>query len=411
MSELVSVPITELMERTEKWLLEHGYKKSTLGCYKATWNRFRTFSGSPNYDRKEAEKFLLQLFGVDVNAIDQKLDMRMRHARRHMNALDEYLRKGQICRRKVRGLSLIKDDRFDHFFSDYLDYCKTQHYSRSWMDNTTSGLKLFLLAAHSSGTTNVSDINTVTINCFAEAISTADGICMNVRRTRCRQVGLYLKWLYNHRMTDRDYSLQLPNFKATVSKLPHIWKSEDIEKILSVIDTASPVGKRNYAMFLLIARMGLRISDVVGLKLSDIDWRKNCISFSQKKTGNNLSLPLSKEVGMAIVSYLRDGRPPSTADVVFVGHNAPFAPLAKHNNFNSELHSYLRRAGIEIPKEKHTGTHTLRHSFASNMLKSGTTVQEISQILGHSSISSTETYLRVDLDQLRMCSLNCEVLI
>ena len=411
MSDLVSVPIIELMEQTEKWLLDHGYKKSTLGCYKATWNKFRAYSGLPNYDRKTAENFLLQIFGVDVNAIDQKLDMRMRHARRHINALDEYLRKGQICRRKVRGLSVIKDDRFEHFFSDYLDYCETQHYSKSWMDNTKSGLKIFLLATYCSGIRNVSDISIETINCFSEAMSKADGICINVRRTRCRQVGAYLNWLYRHKLTDKDYSLQLPNFKRTAPKIPQIWTPEEIEKILSVIDTANPVGKRNYAIFLLIARTGLRISDVVGLKFSDIDWRKNCISISQKKTGNNLSLPLSKEVGMAIVSYLQDGRPPSSADVVFVGHNAPYAPLDEHNNFNHELHKYLRRAGIEIPKEKHTGTHTLRHSFASNMLKGGSTVQEISQILGHSNISSTETYLRVDLDQLRLCSLSCEVLI
>ena len=90
MSETISISITELMGKTEQWLLDHGYKKSTLGVYKATWNKFRSYSASPFYDRETAEKFLLRYFGVDVNAIDQKLDMRMRHARRHMSALDEF---------------------------------------------------------------------------------------------------------------------------------------------------------------------------------------------------------------------------------------------------------------------------------------------------------------------------------
>lgn len=107
MSEIISIPILELMEKTEQWLLNQGYKKNTLGVYKATWNKFRAYSSSPFYDRETAEKFLLRYFGVDANAIDQKLDMRMRHARRHMSALDEFLRTGEICRRKVRGITTI----------------------------------------------------------------------------------------------------------------------------------------------------------------------------------------------------------------------------------------------------------------------------------------------------------------
>ena len=114
MSEIISIPILELMEKTEQWLLNQGYKKNTLGVYKATWNKFRAYSSSPFYDRETAEKFLLRYFGVDVNAIDQKLDIRMRHARRHMSALDEFLRTGEICRRKVRGITTIPYDPLDY---------------------------------------------------------------------------------------------------------------------------------------------------------------------------------------------------------------------------------------------------------------------------------------------------------
>lgn len=152
MSEIISIPILELMKKTEQWLLNQGYKKNTLGVYKATWNKFRAYSSSPFYDRETAEKFLLRYFGVDVNAIDQKLDIRMRHARRHMSALDEFLRTGEICRRKVRGITTIADDGFDLFFSRFLDFCREQNYSKSWLDNTISGLRIFLLATHVSHT-------------------------------------------------------------------------------------------------------------------------------------------------------------------------------------------------------------------------------------------------------------------
>lgn len=329
-----------------------------------------------------------------MNAIDQKLDMRMRHARRHMNTLDEFLRTGQVCRRKVRGLSVIGDDRFSLFFSAFLDFCKEQNYSKPWIDNTVSGLKVFLLAAHASNTAAPENIDMETINRFSEAMRSADGICMNVRQTRCRQIGIYLHWLYLHKVTSQDFSLLLPNFKRTPVKLPQIWTAEEIEKILAAIDTENPVGKRNYAMFLLMARTGMRISDVVSLKLSNIDWKRNCISLTQQKTGNIFGLPLSKEIGMAIVSYLKNGRPQSSSDYVFVRHNAPYDSLDYHNNFNSELRRYMRRAGITIPTEKHTGVHTFRHSFATNMLKEETPLQDISQILGHSDINVTETYLQ-----------------
>lgn len=411
MSDSIPISIIDLMGKTEQWMLQNGYKKTTLGVYRATWNRFRAYSASPLYSRKTAEQFLLCYFGVNVNEIDQKLDMRMRHARRHINVLDEFLRNGHVSPRKIRGLSVIEDNRFDLFFADFLNYCEEQHYSRSWMDNTVSGLKVFLLAVHATNTANPENIDMDTINHFSEAMRAADDICMNVRRTRCRQVGAYLHWLYLHRITTQDYSLHLPAFKSTPAKLPQIWTPEEIQMILSAIDTENPVGKRNYAMFLLMARTGLRISDVVSLKFENIDWKNNSISLIQQKTGSILGLPLSKELGMAIISYLKEGRPQSSSDFIFIRHTAPYDSLAYHNNFNSEIRRYMRRAGIVLPAGKHTGVHTLRHSFATNMLKEGTPLQDISQILGHSNINVTETYLRVDIEQLRLCSLSLEMLI
>ena len=113
----------------------------------------------------------------------------------------------------------------------------------------------------------------------------------------------------------------------------------------------------------------------------------------------------------AIISYLQDGRPQSSSAFIFLSHNAPFQPLGEHNNFNPEFHKYLRRAGIAIPTKRHTGVHTIRHSFATNMLRKGTPVQDVSQILGHSNISVTETYLRVDIEHMRLCSLSLEGLL
>lgn len=410
MSDSIPISIIELMDNTAQWLSQNGYKDSTLACYKATWNKLRAYSISPLYSRETAEQFLFHCFGVDVNESEQKLDSRMRHAKRHIKALDEFSQTGKVCRRRLWEPSIINSDRFKLFFSDFLNYCKEQNYSRSWIDNTISGLRIFLMALDTSGVVAPECINMETINCFSEAMRNAGTICTNVRRLRCRQTGTYLHWLYQHNVTSQDFSLLLPNFRRTPDKIPQIWTTEEIERILSAIDTENPVGKRNYAIFLLMARTGLRVSDVVRLKFANIDWKSNSISLTQQKTGNTLCLPLSKELGMAIISYLKDGRPPSSSDFIFIRHIAPYDFLDYHNNFNSALRHYMRRAGISIPAEKRTGVHTLRHSFATNMLKEETPLQYISQILGHSNINVTESYLRVDIEQLRLCSLSLEVL-
>lgn len=175
------------------------------------------------------------------------------------------------------------------------------------------------------------------------------------------------------------------------------------------IDTASPIGKRNYAIFLLLARTGLRISDVILLRFENIDWRKNCIRITQYKTGKPLSIPLSAEIGEAIIAYLKYGRPSSEESAIFLSHNAPFQPLNHHNNFNSEIRKYMRLAGIDFTAKRHSGVHTLRSSFATNILKQGASLDNISQILGHSDINVATSYLRVDPEHLRICALELGV--
>ena len=113
MSEIISIPIIELMEKTERWLLDHDYKKSTIGVYKATWNKFRVFSASPFYDCDTAKKFLFRYFGIDENAVVQKCDKRMQQARRHMDVLDEYkerkINDAGVAFFDLNGLKMIND--------------------------------------------------------------------------------------------------------------------------------------------------------------------------------------------------------------------------------------------------------------------------------------------------------------
>lgn len=145
-----------------------------------------------------------------------------------------------------------------------------------------------------------------------------------------------------------------------------------------------------------------------GLGKPNLIYVKNFVD-TQYKTGKPLSIPLSAEIGEAIIAYLKYGRPSSEESAIFLSHNAPFQPLNHHNNFNSEIRKYMRLAGIDFTAKRHSGVHTLRSSFATNMLKQGASLDNISQILGHSDINVATSYLRVDPEHLRLCALGLGV--
>lgn len=187
-------------------------------------------------------------------------------------------------------------------------------------------------------------------------------------------------------------------------KIPSVYTAEEVERIIGAIDRSSPHGKRDYAMILLAARYGLRISDIVGLRFINLDWEQDRISIIQKKTDKKVVLPLSEEVGNALIEYIKYARPNLDSPCVFVSMLAPYRPLTS-NVLSSALHKYMLRAGIDFTDRK-TGSHALRHSLATNLLGANATLPVISEILGHSSTESTKTYLRVNMDLLRQCALD-----
>lgn len=190
-------------------------------------------------------------------------------------------------------------------------------------------------------------------------------------------------------------------------RLPHTFTHEEIQKLLAVIDRSNPIGKRDYAMLLLTAKLGLRVGDVRMLIFSSLDWTKKTIAITQQKTGKFLELPLSDDVGWAIIDYLKNGRPACDNNTIFVSHVPPYDIL---NPVSGNLVAkYMRKAGIETPQNRVCGMHTLRHSLATGMLNEGIPLPTISSVLGHADISSTESYLRVDISGLRKCALEVDL--
>ena len=178
------------------------------------------------------------------------------------------------------------------------------------------------------------------------------------------------------------------------SLLPRGISNEDVRALLSCCDRRRPLGRRDYALLMLLLRLGLRRGEVARLTLDDIDWRAGELVICGKG-GRQDRLPLPVDVGAAIASYLRRGRPPSDRREVFLRARAPYAPIAA-GTVASTVRRACRRAGIP-----EVGSHRLRHTTACEMVAAGVPIPQIGQVLRHRSLQSTAIYARVDIEQLR----------
>ena len=221
---------------------------------------------------------------------------------------------------------------------------------------------------------------------------------------------LFLKYLYLHRLHDIDLTLSIPKMrKCTNKNIPHtIWSEEEVNKILNSVDVNTTVGKRDYAILMLISHLGLRISDIRNLKFNNIDWQKNTISLTQYKTKKLVVLPLLNDVGVSLINYIKYARPNFNSPYIFLTITKPFRPFCCDNNFDTNFKKYLSLANIDISNKRLVGVHSLRHSLSNILLQNNVPLSTISPILGHSNIESTSIYLKIDVNHLRQCCLSLE---
>ena len=183
-----------------------------------------------------------------------------------------------------------------------------------------------------------------------------------------------------------------------LSSLPRYLQPEEVERIISSCDLNSPVGRRDHGILLLLARLGLRAGDIVQLRLGDVDWEGAVIHVSGKGR-RQVGLPLTEEVGRALVAYLQDGRPRTNTDAFFVRSRAPFRAFSSHQAVSFIVAQAIGRAGVT--SQVRGAAHVLRHSAATSMLRQGASLQDIADVLRHRSIETTQIYAKVDVTALR----------
>jgi site-specific recombinase XerD len=191
----------------------------------------------------------------------------------------------------------------------------------------------------------------------------------------------------------------VPNW--SLSTLPRFLPAATVERILERCDRKTSVGRRNHAILLLLARLGVRAGEVVGLSLDDIDWSTAQITI-RGKGGKSAQLPLAADLGAALAAYLRHDRPRSATRSVFLRHRAPLVGFGNSSTISSLVRRALKHAGVE---SAHTGAHVLRHSLATSLLRQGGSLDEIGELLRHQSPNTTAIYAKVDVTALHTLAL------
>ena len=208
----------------------------------------------------------------------------------------------------------------------------------------------------------------------------------------------FVRFLLQHAEIDTDLTACVPTVANwRLATVPKYLAPQEVERLLGACARSTPSGRRNYAILVVLARLGLRAGEVVALELDDIDWRAGELTVRGKGLRRDRQ-PLLAEVGEALVNYVRRDRPVCSTRRLFVRLRAPYRGFASSAAVTTIVERTLERAGLHPPCK---GAHLLRHSLATRLLRGGASLAEIGHILRHRSPNSTEIYAKVDLAGLR----------
>ena len=265
---------------------------------------------------------------------------------RALYMLSDFIEYGMIFRQSSNlGQSFTPG--YKELFESFLVHLKRRNMAegsiKSWRSRLFK-LEHFLV---DSGVQKFSDVTLTVLNRYIETLA---GYSTTTVSEIIRELRYLCDYALENGFHTETFSSAMPHVKnIRQQRLPSVFTPNETSRILASVDRSSPLGKRNYAMILLAARLGLRISDIRSLEFSSIDWAKKTIAIIQQKTGKPLELPLLDDVGWSIIDYLKHGRPESDSPKVFIRHSPPFDELSSSSNL---VVQQMRKAGIESPANR-----------------------------------------------------------
>lgn len=389
--------LEKLINNTYQYLKDKGYSQTTMNLCRSIWRRFAQFAG-----KKEFSQDLISQFLKNAGPHGQYMYS-------HLLFLLRFYRQGFVLHNQHKDITILSKNleklllRFENYCIKHRGLCKVTVRTRM------SLARRFLVFFTDNYQLPLKRLNHPVLDGFLKTLSHLNKVSLS---NLLQDLKCFLRFLWIHEYLEQDMSIYLPVIRfAKGRSIPAILSTDQINSILSVIDRASPKGKRDYAMLILAARLGLRSIDIRTLELENLNWERSTIEITQSKTYRPLVLPIQNEVGEALIDYLRNGRPKSEHREVFLWACDPYKPLSSSGTMSQIIDQYRKRANIPSPPLGKRGMHTLRHSLASEMINREIPLTTISGILGHSTERSTHVYTKINITALRTAALNPEQLI
>jgi integrase/recombinase XerD len=392
-------------------LQTQGQAPGTIKNYKNSFSVFEKYLSEHSISRVDEKVCLEYIFlktGMRLHSFNEKtLDPNINRRMKPLHLLLMYLDKGKFLygQRKIKE-PFICPEGFCGEYGMFIKECRCRGYANATFNSNISKVEFFLKYLDLVWIRSSDEITLKNINDF---LALYDKAAVKYVGTILYVLRNYLSFIYQNGFICCDFSLLLPKVRIMRnSSIPHSWKKEDILKLLNAIDREDPKGKRDYAIILTIVRLGLRVSDIRAMKLSSFNWNRKTISLNMIKTKQPIELPLLDDIGWAVIDYLKNGRPKTSCDNLFIRHRPPFNAFGETSSFHESLRRYMLKAGLSIPLNAHHGMHSLRSSLAKNMLEAQAPLPVISEVLGHQNINTTSIYLKIDIGGLRKCALDPE---
>ena len=405
-AKLDYLPLGRLADRALRHLERIGYSRRSLRRYDHIWGQLVTFADERDFGDEFSEDLAAGFVEACRSHDDARRGWRL-HAPFGVRMLGDFRRDGRIERSRTDRCKLNIPPAMRKPLRDYEAYCsERRHLSPLTITERTAELGRFLDFLGSRGVQTLPQLRAADLTAHVAWLEryrpkTISRIVSGVR--------LFLQYLTMRGILQQNLGEALPRVRVPRdSAIPSVWDSELVVKLLEAVDRSSPVGKRDYAMLLLASRLGLRSGDLRTLTLDDLDWGASIVRIAQSKTAARLDLPISEEVGEALIDYLRFGRPETEYREVFLKHKRPIGPFAEDAKLYAVVNRWRELAGIRFSTAQRHGLHSLRHTLATQLLREQTPVHVISEILGHATTASTLIYAKADTETLRSAALDTE---
>ena len=376
------------------WLADLGYRRSTI--------RFKLWVVSRLTCWMTDEH--VAIVDLDERRVDEFIDVRQRRGRTcsgFRRTLLQLLERLRLSDAVPTPEPVCDDSPAAALLARYEAYLRQE---RSLAESTISGYRFFvkaLIAEHlEDGLAQPDSLRPQDVGDFL--LARAHRMAPQSAQYMGAALRSFLRFLFLRGETEVDLAQAVPTVRQwRLSSVPRHLPAEDVERLLRACDTSSVTGRRDHAILLLLARLGLRASEVVMLELGDLRWREGEIIVRGKGKVRD-RLPLLTDVGSALAVYLSKDRPTCRSRRVFLCGQAPYRGFSHPSTVTTIVGRALARAGLAPPTR---GAHLLRHSLATTMLRHGASLTEIGQVLRHRSPNTTEIYAKLDFGTLRDVAL------